>query len=418
MTTMDQIRMLEWSDEVLARTPFEGYPEEPERVRREKLYRAAIQDFVDGEDYERAIARCEELRHYYQHQIYDYDKLAAILTEEAEYFKKVIHTERFYMNYFRVCYHGEGFDEELREKEFVYRGVKLEPVMDFTNRIKKKYPEAKILMSSEKPSDDLYAAHKQIISITTLVKPTDQERLDLTGTNNAGEKKEMAASPRNKKKEVKEGSESAETKESKSEVKQPPAPIQRYRENNDLRVFSYSKAVQKSTEKKPANEFKTLWVTKTYIFTRDAFPANRRRMEVVERKEVFLSPIENAVGTMNNKNQDLEVAIEAVEKAPPGPVDVGPLSMLLNGMIDAAVNGGTNKYIDAFLSEEFMQTKPDAQQLALRQELKQSLRDQIACLKRGLAVFGQRCDQKLKGLFDHLSGFYEQMVNKTKAVVA
>ena len=45
-------------------------------------------------------------------------------------------------------------------------------------------------------------------------------------------------------------------------------------------VFSYSKAVQKSTEKKPANEFKTLWVTKTYIFTKDAFPTNRRRCEV------------------------------------------------------------------------------------------------------------------------------------------
>lgn len=84
----------------------------------------------------------------------------------------------------------------------------------------------------------------------------------------------------------------------------------------------------------------TLWVTKTYIFTKDSFPTNRRRCEVVDRKEVSLSPIENALSAMVTKNMELDQQIETVSKAPPGAVDVGPLSMLLNGMIDAAVNGG------------------------------------------------------------------------------
>jgi hypothetical protein len=42
-----------------------------------------------------------------------------------------------------------------------------------------------------------------------------------------------------------------------------------------------------------------------------------------------------------------------------GAVDVGPLSMALNGTIDAAVNGGTQKYIEAFLTDEFKNLNAD-----------------------------------------------------------
>jgi hypothetical protein len=69
---------------------------------------------------ERAIERCEELRSYYQHSIYDYDKLAGVLKEEADYFKTIRHGQRFYPAYFRVCFHG-NFDEEIKEKEFASR---------------------------------------------------------------------------------------------------------------------------------------------------------------------------------------------------------------------------------------------------------------------------------------------------------
>ena len=97
---------------------------------------------------------------------------------------------------------------------------------------------------------------------------------------------------------------------------------------------------------------------------------------------------------------------------------VGPLSMNLNGMIDAAVNGGTQKYIEAFLSPEFLVENAHLGPLASQQqsELKQSIRDQISELRVGLDVFGRRCDEKLRGLFDHLNGFYSQMVSKTQSV--
>jgi len=195
-----------------------------------------------------------------------------------------------------------------------------------------------------------------------------------------------------------------------------PLTIQKYRENNNLRVFSYSKAIQKSPDKKPANEHKHLWVTKTFIFCPEHFPSNRRRMEVVERREQTLSPIENALAMLLAKTQELIEKIDEVDNAPPGPVDVGPLSMILNGMIDAAVSGGTQKYIEAFLGPDFVIENPAPEQLRLQNEVKATLREQVVILKRGLDVFGIRSDQKLKGLFDHLCTFYAEMVVKTKSV--
>jgi hypothetical protein len=140
--------------------------------------------------------------------------------------------------------------------------------------------------------------------------------------------------------------------------------------------------------------------------TAEAFPSNRRRQEVVGRRETVLSPISNAIATMRAKNAELRDKVATVASAPPGPVDVGPLSMNLNGMIDAAVNGGTQKYIEAFLSAQYLAENDDDLSLARAQqaELKASIVEQIADLKVALDLFGVRCDEKLRGLYDHLRG--------------
>jgi len=161
-----------------------------------------------------------------------------------------------------------------------------------------------------------------------------------------------------------------------------------------------------------------LWVSRTYIFAAESFPTNRRRVEVIDKKEVLLSPIQNALSTMINKNKELSEKIESAQTASAGPIDLNPLSMLLNGMIDAAVNGGTQKYIEAFMFPDFLQSNKDEASGRYQQALKQSLRDQIAMLKKGLFVFGGRSDPSLKGLYDHLTAFYDEMVKKTEKVLA
>jgi hypothetical protein len=338
---------------------------------------------------------------------------------------------------FFVQYFGSGFDDELTggasgvAREFVYRGVKLEPVMDFTNRVKRKWPEAKILMSSDRPSDELLAAHKQIISITTLTRATAQEAADTckalgivqpstsaTGGQGAGGNSGTAAASSAGTLAALGGSgghPSVLDASFRPSTQPPPKGVLSYRDQNDLSVFVYAKGVQK--DKKNPNEFRHLWVSKSYIVTAESFPTNRRRLECVARRETLLSPIENAIGTMKNKNAELREKVAQVASAPPGPVDVGPLSMNLNGMIDAAVNGGTQKYIEAFLSETYLAENSGQEQLAREQqaELKASIVEQIAELKVGLQVFGARCDEKLKGLYEHLCGFFAQMREKAKA---
>ena len=118
--------------------------------------------------------------------------------DQAVFFEKISTQERFYSNYFRVVYHGENFDAAIRcvgacaaggavhgvcsDQEFIYRGVRLEPVMYFTNRsqlaaaearlfagafacavgdaVKMKFPDAEIFMSSDAPSEERMAACK------------------------------------------------------------------------------------------------------------------------------------------------------------------------------------------------------------------------------------------------------------------
>jgi hypothetical protein len=60
--------------------------------------------------------------------------------------------------------------------------------------------------------------------------------------------------------------------------------------------------------------------------------------QVVDRKEVVMSPVEGAVFNMRGKNKELLELITAMESAPlDGSADMGPLTMQLSGVIDAAV---------------------------------------------------------------------------------
>jgi hypothetical protein len=61
-------------------------------------------------------------------------------------------------------------------------------------------------------------------------------------------------------------------------------------------------------------------VSKNFIFIEDQFPTNSRRCEIIERKEIHLSPIENALSAIINKNLELKEKIEQVQNAPPGKV--------------------------------------------------------------------------------------------------
>lgn len=61
------------------------------------------------------------------------------------------------------------------------------------------------------------------------------------------------------------------------------------------------------------------------------------------RLQVEVSPIENAIYVVENKTQELRTLISQYQhRQHQG--NINPLSMCLNGVIDAAVNGGIARY--------------------------------------------------------------------------
>jgi hypothetical protein len=344
MTQQSQLRMLRWSDEVCVGT--NSYPRESHRLRKVRLYESAISHFEEGKAYERCIQMLQELKTYYQHEQFDFAEVAKLSQREADYWLKIGGEDRNYPHYFRVQFFGPGFDDpnwDLRNKVFVYRGEILESPRDFSARIQDKFSPVKvhIIMKVDVPTPELEEEKKYIISIAKLdLVPVKLRRPLLEEF----QKSQGVVVP---------------------ELKHPtppeldnhvlPGEVNKQLENNIyLRVFEYSKGVQKSTEKRPANEFKTLWVAKTYLFTEESFPTNRRRIPVTWTKEVEITPVENAITMIANKNVELRAfytKLRAIPKAETKSVDVEPLTRCLNGILDAAVNGGTMKYVEAFLTD-------------------------------------------------------------------
>ena len=55
-----------------------------------------------------------------------------------------------------------------------------------------------------------------------------------------------------------------------------------------------------------------------------------------------MSPLENAIEVLENKNQQLKTLISQCQTRQMQ--NINPLTMCLNGVIDAAVNGGVSRY--------------------------------------------------------------------------
>lgn len=60
-----------------------------------------------------------------------------------------------------------------------------------------------------------------------------------------------------------------------------------------------------------------------------------------------MSPLENAIEVLENKNQQLRTLISQCQTRQMQ--NINPLTMCLNGVIDAAVNGGVSRYQEVWL---------------------------------------------------------------------
>lgn len=268
--------LLEWNKDVLESIDIveEGivFHSEPSWQRKRALCEMCIALFENGQAFESCIELLEELANFYKFIIPDYVALSKTLERQVTYYQYITSVERYFPTMFRVGYYGLGFtNTAIRNKEFIYRGQALESIIDFSNRIKKKYPNCEILAPKVNASQEEHmSVFKQFIQISKVTSASIEE-------SNGEHAPDL--------------------------TKLPPY-IRVNIMNNKVCCFFYQRPFRKRAVKS-ANEFLDLWVEKRFLITAGNFPSYTRRAEVSSVAIVIFNPIEMAIVGLEERNADL-----------------------------------------------------------------------------------------------------------------
>ncbi|XP_039614776.1 dedicator of cytokinesis protein 8 isoform X1 [Polypterus senegalus] len=115
-----------------------------------------------------------------------------------------------------------------------------------------------------------------------------------------------------------------------------------FEKNFNLRRFMYTTPFTKSG--RPRGELSEQYKRKTILTTMHAFPYIKTRINVIQKEEFDLTPIEVAIEDMQKKTLELAVATHQ------DPIDAKMLQMVLQGSVGATVNQGPLEVAQVFLN--------------------------------------------------------------------
>lgn len=357
------------------------FPAETAAARLERILIEAIDAFDAAACWEDSVSLCVQLREHYESK-FRFTEIAQLLRREATLIDKMTTEERFFPAYFYVHFVGMGFPKELRDTHFVYRGDRVERLGDFQHRLQRKWPQM-VQLRGEVSDEHRTKPGRRYFAIST-VSPASED--EIANKPPVWEQTGLGRLVR--------------------------AGLQ----NRQIGVFSYSKTFRKRA-KKTGNEVLDTWAKRVYLVTADTFPCTHRRSTVVRTHTVEKNPVELSVAQLRESNVRLSQQADANEKVKDGQADQG-FTMLLNGMVDAAVSGGVANF-EALLTGEYERTHPeiheDMQQhpyksAALR-ELRAILREQLGIVRRALRVHGVKCAPEMRPLHEHLESRFKDMAD-------
>ncbi|XP_034956196.2 dedicator of cytokinesis protein 8 isoform X3 [Zootoca vivipara] len=116
-----------------------------------------------------------------------------------------------------------------------------------------------------------------------------------------------------------------------------------FEKNFNLRRFMYTTPF--TQDGRPRGELSEQYKRKTILTTMHAFPYIKTRINVIQKEEFVLMPIEVAIEDMQKKTLELAVATRQV------PPDPKMLQMVLQGSVGATVNQGPLEVAQVFLAE-------------------------------------------------------------------
>ncbi|XP_032869765.1 dedicator of cytokinesis protein 5-like [Amblyraja radiata] len=254
---------------------------------------------------------------------------------------------------------------------FVYRGKDYERYEDFRLRLATQFPNADKMSSTAPPSDSITNSPLQHVQCFT-VKPVLNLPLQFKD-------------------------------------KPVPEQILNFYRANEVQQFQYSRPFHRG-EKDPDNEFLTMWIERVTYTTVYKFPGILQWFEVNTVTVEEISPLENAIETMERTNEKISNMVQryAWEVALPA----HPLSMLLSGIVDAAVMGGSANYEKAFFSTKYIQQHPEDQHNI--DTLKELIALQIPLLAEGIRIHGEKATVELRPLHDWIVSCFRELKEKVQ----
>ena len=274
----------------------------------------------------------------------------------------------FFPMYYRVGYYGKGFGK-LANKEFIFKAKPLQRLDEFREPFEKRFPNANFLTYTHPPDSSVTQSDGMYLQIFQ-VQPSSREEMK---------------------------------KEERKQQKKLPTEVLKFQSCIDCGVFVYSKPVKKS---KTGEEVLDIWINKIFYVIKDKLPSEKSNSEIIETNEVDLTPIEFALEQMQEKNLQVLDRIDTYSEDG-RPTDSQPFIQTVQGVLDAAVNGGVVKYKNAFLITSYLEENPSHQVYVER--LSRMIKEQLNLCKKSLDLWPKVCTEQFAPLLKLMQTRFEQM---------
>eukprot|EP01132_Coremiostelium_polycephalum_P008049 gene8049-9900_t len=271
--------------------------------------------------------------------------------------------QRIFSNYYRVAFYCEKLIPELHNKEFIYKELNVTRLADLSERLQAQYggkfgaenikllPNNKPVEVSELNPQFMYI---QIISVEPYLLP--------------------------------------------EELKERTTPFE---QNTNLNKFIFEVPfTKKSTGKAHSDSITDQWKRKVILTTQSYFPYLKKRVQIIKKEEIELTPIEASIEIIQKKINALKAELHSATP------NIKTLQIHLQGCLLLQVNAGPLAICSSFLSEnEF--SKHNAEHIT---KLSETMKDFTMTLRRSVLENREKTinDENATELHEQLNQAYKQ----------
>jgi hypothetical protein len=331
-----------------------NFPAQSSFERKEQLYFQMIEYYEMGQSWDNALGTYMELATQYEHNVFDFAKLARTQHAMAAIYESIAKGERPNPRYFRVLYKGLGFPVGLRDKQFIFEGSPNDRLATFTDRMQQQHPAAQILNAGAE--EDVEGQFLQIFPV----------------------------SPQ---------------KDLMHPIYQRAKVVQSIR---DYYLLSRPSHFTTTSRRTTSDGQQSGTVEKTVYTTNEAFPTILRRSEIVAVGTVTLTPLQSAIERTSRKTVELMALEKKLQDGEDSAITT--LTSDLTRAVDTNQEDCVANYHnllpkdrDSMMSdEEYEEEDPPREPNLLENALKVALIDHALVIRRCLALFSRPAQQATK----------------------